>query len=336
MSIIKYLKARGVFLTINIMIYLILVSMMVFLKVGVSIIFLVFCIWFIPIISYIIIEILNKKKFYDEIIDVKNSLDQKYLLTEVIQEPDTYEEKLIFELLDDVYKDMYKKVKYYKDMQLEYREYIETWVHEIKTPIASTRLILENHRDLETMKIDYELKKVERFIEQVLYYSRSSDVSKDYIVKEFKLDKIIRETIKNNSRDFINKRITLDIKEINETVFSDVKWVGFVLNQIIGNAIKYIDKEQGKISIYSKENKDNIVLTVEDNGIGILGRDINRVFEKGFTGENGRLFGKSTGIGLYLCKQLCDKLGLGIKLESEKNIGTKVSIIFSKGRMTNF
>lgn len=213
-------------------------------------------------------------------------------------------------------------------MQLEYKEYIETWVHEIKTPIASTKLIIENNENPITDKINLEVKKVEGFIEQVLYYSRSNDVSKDYIIKAFKLRDAIMPAVKRNSRDFINKKIALNIENIDGIIFSDIKWVEFILNQIIVNAIKYSKVKGGIIKIYSVENKNNIVLNIEDNGVGIIDRDLNRVFEKGFTGENGRTFAKSTGIGLYLCKKLCGKLGLGINIESKDNVGTKVKIIF--------
>ena len=219
---------------------------------------------------------------------------------------------------------------------MEYREYIETWVHEIKTPIASTKLILENDDSNLSSKINYEMKRVERFIEQVLYYARSSDVSKDYIINEFSLRDVVMKAVKSNSRDFINKNIKLNIKAIEGSIFSDAKWVEFIINQIIINAVKFSIANKGKVSIFSKINENNIVLTIEDNGVGISEKDIDRVFEKGFTGENGRKFGKSTGIGLYLCKKLCDKLGIGINLTSKEGLGTKVNIVFPQGKFTDF
>lgn len=231
---------------------------------------------------------------------------------------------------------MHEKVKHYKDEQIEYREYIETWVHEIKTPIASAKLILENDNSNLSERINYEMKRVEGFIEQVLYYARSSDVSKDYIIKEFSLRSVVMKSVKSNSRDFINKNIKLDIRGIEGNIFSDEKWVEFIINQIIINAVKFSIPNEGKVSIYSKVNENNIILTIEDNGVGINEKDIDRVFEKGFTGENGRKFGKSTGIGLYLCKKLCDKLGIGISLNSKENIGTKVNIVFPQGKFTDF
>lgn len=334
MSIREYLKDKIVFLIINLILFISLSVIMVFLKIGTGIIFLVFCIWFGPLTAYMIIELISKKKYYDDIVSAIEGLDKKYLLPEIVERPDFIEGRIIYDVLRETNKDMHENVKKYEDMQKEYKEYIETWVHEIKTPIASTKLIIENNESVTTDKINLEIKKVEGFIEQVLYYSRSNDVSKDYIVKEFELKSAVMKAIKRNSRDFINKKIALNIDSIDGNVFSDSKWVEFIVNQIIGNSIKYSKSQGGIVKIYSTENRNNIVLSIEDNGVGIIDRDVNRVFEKGFTGENGRSFGRSTGIGLYLCKELCIKLGLGIQIESKESIGTTVNLIFPIRKLT--
>ena len=336
MSIIEFIKERMTFLIINLIVFLLVAILMKIVKVSISIILIVFLIWFGPILIYIFLEFIKYRRYLNNLIKTVENLDRKYLLPEVIEEPRFQEARIINDVLKECNKSMHEKVKYYKDEQIEYREYIETWVHEIKTPIASAKLILENDNSNLSERINYEMKRVEGFIEQVLYYARSSDVSKDYIIKEFSLRSIVMKAIKNNSRDFINKNIKLDIKGIEGNVFSDEKWVEFIINQIIINAVKFSMPNEGKVSIYSKVNENNIILTIEDNGVGINEKDIDRVFEKGFTGENGRKFGKSTGIGLYLCKKLCDKLGIGISLNSKENIGTKVNIVFPQGRFTDF
>ncbi|WP_347916327.1 sensor histidine kinase [Clostridium saudiense] len=292
--------------------------------------------WFGPILIYMFLEFIKYRRYLNNLINTVENLDRKYLLPEVIEEPRFQEARIINDVLKQCNKSMHEKVKHYKDEQIEYREYIETWVHEIKTPIASAKLILENDNSNLSERINYEMKRVEGFIEQVLYYARSSDVSKDYIIKEFSLRSVVMKSVKSNSRDFINKNIKLDIRGIEGNIFSDEKWVEFIINQIIINAVKFSIPNEGKVSIYSKVNENNIILTIEDNGVGINEKDIDRVFEKGFTGENGRKFGKSTGIGLYLCKKLCDKLGIGISLNSKENIGTKVNIVFPQGKFTDF
>ncbi|MBK1809824.1 sensor histidine kinase [Clostridium sp. YIM B02505] len=333
MSLIDYLKDRLLFLLINFILSIIICSIMLLINISTSVIVLTLSIWFLPIFSFIIVEFIKSKRFYEEVTSTMDNLDRKYLLSEIIEEPNFIEGKVLYNILKDTNKSMHENVKRYRDMQSEYREYIETWVHEIKTPISSTRLILENNQNSVTKSIDYELMKIEDYIEQVLYYSRSNNVGKDYIIKPLSLGTIVRSTIKKNSRDFINKRISVDIEGVEGTIYCDAKWLEFILNQIIGNSIKYSSENKPKVKVYTVLNEDNIVLTVEDNGIGIIDKDINRVFEKGFTGDNGRKLSKSTGIGLYLCKKLCEQLGLGLSLTSKIGEGTKVSIIFPLGRV---
>lgn len=333
MSIKDYLKDRTLLLLINFILFIIISNIMLLINIGSNIILLVFCIWFLPLLSYIFTEFIKQKNFYNKVNSIMENLDKKYLLSEIIKEPEFLEGKFVYDLLKQANRDMHEHVKKYREMESEYREYIETWVHEIKTPIASTKLIIENNQNEITRNINYEIKKIEEYIEQVLYYSRSNNVSKDYIIKEVALDTLVRNVIKRNSRDFINKRISIDIAAVEGTVFSDVKWLEFILNQVIGNAIKYATVKEGKVKVYTVKNENNIVLTVEDNGIGIIDKDVNRVFEKGFTGENGRKLGSSTGIGLYLCKKLCEQLGLGLTLTSQVGNGTKVSIVFPLGKV---
>lgn len=336
MNIVEYIKERIPFLIINLVLFFIVAIFMYIANVPKSIIIIVFSIWFLPLVSYIVIELIKSKRYFDSINNVLENLDKKYLLPEVIDEANFIEGKILNNILKTVSKDMNERVKYFKDEQLEYREYIETWVHEIKTPISSTKLILENDDSKLSERVNYEIRKVENYIDQVLYYARSSDVSKDYIIKEFDLRAVVMKSIKSNSRDFINKKIKLELKEVSGKIFSDEKWIEFIINQVIVNAIKFSEANKGVVEIYSEEYENNIVLTIKDNGVGISDKDIDRVFEKGFTGENGRRFGKSTGIGLYLCKKLCRKLGLGITITSKVNEGTKVNIVFPKGRFTDF
>lgn len=336
MNILEYIKDRKVRIIINIFLFIIVAITVIVAGVNNWFVVLIFSTWIIPLFINIFAEYLKQNRFYKNMISVLENLDKKYLLPEVIEEPEFLEGKIVYDVLKETNKNMNENVKYYKEKQAEYREYIEAWVHEIKTPIASTKLILENGESENSSKISYQIKKIEGYIEQVLYYSKSEDISKDYIIKEFNLSEAVKIAIKNNSKDFINKKIALKLNEIDIMIFSDIKWVSFIINQIIGNSIKYTQKGKGEIRIYTKANANSNSLIIKDNGIGINKRDINRVFEKGFTGENGRIFGKSTGIGLYLCKSLCEKLGLGIKLESQSNVGTQVEIVFPIGKFTLF
>ncbi|WP_330375441.1 sensor histidine kinase [Inediibacterium massiliense] len=283
--------------------------------------------------SYIFIEFIKCKKYYDHIDDVLQSLDKKYLLSEVMKRSTSLEGKLLYEILKECNKAMHEDVNEYKDLQLEYREYIEAWVHEIKTPIASSMLMIENNKSKVTDNIGQEIKKIDGFVEQALYYARSNDVSKDYLIKKFKLITAIHNTIRRNAKDFIAKKISLELDdEMDIVVYSDIKWLQFMLHQIMNNSIKYMQDNDCKIKIYATSHKQNVILTIEDNGIGISEKDIHRVFEKGFTGEHGRKYNTSTGMGLYLCKKLCHKLGLEINITSQLGVGTKVHIVFPLGQ----
>ncbi len=198
-------------------------------------------------------------------------------------------------------------------------------------------MVIENNKNEVTQSIDEELDKVEDYIDQVLFYARSNTVEKDYYIKECNLKDIVNESIKKNKSTLIQNKILINIHDLNETIYTDSKWIHFILNQIIQNSVKYKKQDNNsEIEIYSKQGKENIILYIKDNGIGIKKEEITRVFEKGFTGTNGRLQNKkSTGIGLYLCKKLCDKLGIAIELNSAQNQGTEVRFVFPKGTHTN-
>src|SRR5690606_23325135 len=238
MTFKEYVNDRAVFLLINCILFIIIGGIMILVRMNDQAVFLIFCIWFFPLISYILIEYFKQKTFYNELTGIMDNLDQKYLLPEVMTEPETMEGQVLYEVLRQANKDMHEHVKGYRDRENEYREYIETWIHEIKTPIASTRLIIENNQTGVTRNIQEEVKKIEEYIEQVLYYSRSNNVSKDYLIKEVSLVDLVRGVIKRNSRDFISKGISIDLEKVEGTVFSDAKWLEFILNQLIGNAIK--------------------------------------------------------------------------------------------------
>lgn len=328
MRVSEYFKDRLLFLTVQLILFVILAVVLMMFGMGTGFLAVVFGIWFVPLLSYVVLELAKHKRFYDELSGVLEQLERKYLLPEVVEAPSFLEGRLLHQMLKETAKAMHEHVNQYRDLQKEYRDYIEAWVHEVKTPIASARLIIGNNENPATKGIDYELKKIEDNVEQVLYYARSQNVSQDFIVKRLSLKAVVIEAVRRSSRDFINKRIAVDLDGVEGAVYSDAKWLGFILHQIIGNAVKYSEAGTGKVKISTVQEGKVLRLVIEDNGIGIVDRDLNRVWEKGFTGENGRLYNKSTGIGLYLCKSLCEKLGLGISLDSQAGEGTRVAILF--------
>lgn len=279
----------------------------------------------------IIIEYFKRKKFYDNLLKILEELDEKYLITEIIKTPNFLEGQIFKNSLEQIDKSMLENVNKYKYMTEDYKEYIELWIHEIKIPIATSKMVIENNKNAITKSIDEELDKVENYIEQALFYARSNTVEKDYYIRKVVLKEIVNESIKKNKSSLIQEKISIDIHDLEIEVNTDNKWIVFILNQIIQNSIKYRKKENSVMEIYANQGKENVILYIKDNGIGIKQGEITRVFEKGFTGTNGRLSNKkSTGIGLYLCKKLCNKLGIGIELNSVQNEGTEVKLVFPK------
>lgn len=333
MKLRDYIKERAIFLIGNLVLFIFVAIFLWLIKVQGVVIVIVWIGWFGPLSISYISEFVKRKRFYDTLQINLETLDKKYLLSEIMEEPDFLEGQMVYDILKTTDKQMHEHVNSYKHKQTEYREYIEAWVHEIKTPIATSKLMLENQKNEATKGVIEELNKIEDYVEQALYYARSNSAGKDYLVKEFGLKACVSKVIKRNAKSFIHKKIQLELAEVDEVVFSDEKWVEFIINQIIVNAINYSYKADSKIQISAKKHENNLVLSIVDNGVGIDEKDVGRVFEKGFTGENGRLYRKSTGMGLYICKTLADKLHLGLTLTSTKDVGTEVNIIFPKSKI---
>lgn len=278
----------------------------------------------------VLYEYFKKKNFYNKLQKILEELDEKYLITEIIESPNFIDGKILKNILEQINKSMIENVNTYKYLTEDYKEYIELWIHEIKLPIAASKMVIENNKNTVTKSIDEELDKIENYTEQALFYARSNTVEKDYYIRKCYLKDIVNESIKKNKSILIQEKITMNIRDLNIEVHTDSKWIVFILNQIIQNSVKY-KKQEGptEIELYAKQGKENVILHIKDNGIGIKKSEISRIFEKGFTGTNGRLQNKkSTGIGLYLCKKLCDKLGIAIEVESNENKGTEIKLVF--------
>ena len=333
MSFFRYLRDKLLFLSINIVLFCLSLFFLCLINVGSSIILSIFVIWFLPLSAYIVWEYIKMNSFFSEIKSTTEEIEEKYLIYEIIKKPSFIEGEIIYDSLRDTNKEMHEKVKDYRLKMEEYREYIDMWVHEIKTPIAASKLVIENNNTRELKLIDSELKKIDKMIEQVLYYSKIDEANEDYRIVEIELSSIIGKVLKNNSMDFILKRIRIEMENLDLKVFCDKKWIEFILNQILTNSLKYTE-ENGEIFIKAKEQENNIQLSIRDTGVGIPKEDLSKVFLKGYTGENGRRFGKSTGMGLYICKKLCDKLNIGISIDSDEK-GTEVILVFSRGKNTD-
>lgn len=328
MKLIEYIKEKFVFMVINIVMTLSGVVILKALKVDTYTIVFISILNLIGVFSCYIYDYFNRKKYYDNLFKNLDGLDKKYFIAEILESGDFIESNIIYSVLEECTKSMKDEVADLKRNINDYKEYIETWVHEIKTPIASARLILENDEGYINKSVLEEIEKVEGFIEQVLFYARSSTVERDYIIKKIQLKNSINSVIRKNASILIEKRVKIQLEDIEKKVYCDSKWIEFILQQIISNSVKYMDKDEKYIKIRCLEKDKNIILKILDNGIGISEKSIEKVFEKGYTGENGRKYNNSTGMGLYLCKKLCLKLGLGISIKSKLGVGTEVTIVF--------
>lgn len=326
MKLSEYLKDKVYFIIVKICISIIILLLLAF-KVRFSLIMVVTFLFITENILLLMIDYFRKKNFYTSLIQKLEELDKKYLILEMMSRPSFYEGKILYDTIYETDKSMIENVNEYLSNIEDFKDYIEMWIHEVKIPISSLVLMSHNHKELNNTYIN-EVKKLNDYVDQVLYYVRSNYAENDYIIKENNLDKIIKDVILKNKDELLLNNINIETNIKGNKVLTDSKWLEFILNQIINNSIKYKKDNDSIIKIESFKENDKTILSIYDNGIGINKKDIKNVFKKSFTGENGRNLSKSTGMGLYIAKRLCDKLGHKILIESEKNEYTIVKIIF--------
>ena len=336
MSLKDYLKSKVAIIFLNIIAFMTLSVFLLSVGNESKIIITIAITWIVFLFVYFMFAYRKRRDYFKIIEKSVANIDKKFLISEVLKEPPFIEAKPYYYLLKKSSKSMREEINREKSKHKDYKEYIEQWIHEVKTPISLIKLIEENNRTAKSSEILIQLEEIDRYVEQSLFYARSEDVDKDYLIKEISLQSCVNSVITRNKQGFILNNIYLEINDIDKLVFSDSKWLEFILNQIIVNAIKYRQNECPNVKIYAIDIKNGTRLIIEDNGIGIPSNEIDRVFEKGFTGNIGRINSRSTGIGLYLCKKLCDKLGLLIDIESKINSYTKVIITFPIGSFCKF
>ena len=331
MKITNYLKDKFLPIFIYIINILIITMLLIAFKSNESIILVFITFQIILGLTLLLIEYSKKNSFYKTIQSKLINLDKKYLVLEMLDKPKTTEEELIYQIFYDINKSYIEELKDYKLSLTNFKEYIELWIHEVKIPISSLVLMTHNSKETLPKKYTTQIDRLDNYIDQVLYYVRSNTSEEDFFIKEVSLQKIITSVALKNKDDLLENNIEFIVKTSNEKVLTDEKWLEFILNQIINNSIKYKRNiKVPKIEIKVEEAAQKVILTITDNGIGIPKNDLPKVFNKSFTGTNGRTTTKSTGLGLYIAKNLLKKLGHKIEIESEVNKYTKVTITFSK------
>ena len=265
---------------------------------------------------------------------IKKSREREYLMkniliaTEKFPEPQTVAEADYLEIIEKLRRINSETETKFQNERQESIDYYTAWVHQIKTPISAMQMILQSEDTPEHYELLAELFRIEQYTGMVLSYFRLSENSSDFVFRNYELNDIIKKAVRKYAPQFIRKKIKLNYNPVSVTVLTDEKWLSFIIEQILSNAVKYT--YSGSVTISVSQNK---ILRIADTGIGIAPEDIPRIFEKGFTGYNGRANSKSTGLGLYLCKKASDKLSNRICVESEEGKGSIFSLYLERDKL---
>ncbi|MDQ0917903.1 ATP-binding protein [Paenibacillus sp. V4I5] len=283
---------------------------------------------------YVTIGYFYRKSFYKELSELVGNKQEDWAIA-AMPEPQNTTQELYLNLLNQLYLEQSNGTLKLQGEIKDHQDFILSWIHEVKLPIAASRLIMENRagKTAEYLvdKLEDELSKIDSSVEQALYYSRIDSFSRDYFITDVPLPIIVKESVKKVAKLFINKRIRPNMEELSHSVNSDSKWLFYIVNQVVANSLTYTE-DGGSITFLSEEDEQEKRLLIQDTGIGIKSADLRRVFDKGFTGSIGRTHSKSTGMGLYLAKQMALKLGHDLSIQSSEGQGTTLIIHFPKVR----
>lgn len=265
-----------------------------------------------------------------ELASILTGLDQKYLFAECLPPSRSLYERRLLNLTRQAGRAMTGAVSDAQAAQREYREYVERWVHEIKTPITAARLICRNLNGDTRRRLTYELGQIEAHVERALFYARAESPERDCMIRQTDLGAIVAQAIETHRTLLIQSKVRVETDGLGGFVYTDEKWAVFIVGQLLQNAARYRG-DSPAVTISARPLGRQIQLTVADNGIGIPDHELPRVFNRGFTGSNGRArnqTGSSTGMGLYLCKKLAGFLDLGLNITSHEGVGTTITLTF--------
>ena len=328
MKLKNYLYDQKMSIAVQLLILLFINTILYFTHISIQDIVIINLIVLTFNIGYYIVSFFHKRRYYNDLISIFNSLEEKNLICEFINKPDSNEANIFYDIILESGISLNNKIIEVEKIKDEYKEYIEAFVHEIKLPISVIKLIVDKYDNEDMYSIREENEKIERYVEQALFYARSYNVEKDYFITDTDLQIVVKNILRKHRNQFIAKNINLELDYKNEFVLTDRKWIEFILSQLVDNAIKYCDNKDPYVKIEISKYESRTILSVSNNGVTIPPEDINKVFEKGFTGQNGRNVQHSTGMGLYIVKRLCTALGHDVILSSE-NMSTTFSIIFN-------
>ena len=315
----EYLKMKKTSIIGILGVYAILFVFVYLYRIPIEVILYPFILTIVFVLMVLLFDYIKYKEKVNKIIQICNDISSCYSVK--INDKNIFDEYYL-DIINELLKENRKQVSQIQKKISDINDYFSIWVHQIKTPIASMKLKIDNEQ-MDLLQLASDLNRIDHYVDLVLSFLKFDEEKIDLYFRKTDVDRIMRESLKKFSNDFIIKKIRLDYKLSKREVLTDEKWLSFVFDQLLSNALKYTDK--GTISIYYDEDS---CLCIKDSGIGIALADMERLFEKGFTGYNGRQYKKASGIGLYMCKRMCDKLNIAISIESVVNEYTLVKLKF--------
>ena len=315
----EYLKMKKTSIIGILGVYAILFVFAYLYRIPIEVILYPFILTIVFVLIVLLFDYIKYKEKVNKIIQICNDVSSCYSVK--INDKNIFDEYYL-DIINELLKENRKQVSQIQKKVSDINDYFSIWVHQIKTPIASMKLKIDNEQ-MDLLQLASDLNRIDHYVDLVLSFLKFDEEKIDLYFRKTDVDRIMRESLKKFSNDFIIKKIRLDYKLSKREVLTDEKWLSFVFDQLLSNALKYTDK--GTITIYYDGDS---CLCIKDSGLGIALADMERLFEKGFTGYNGRQYKKASGIGLYMCKRMCDKLNIAISIESVVNEYTLVKLKF--------
>lgn len=333
MTIIRYIQDKLMLILFNLLIDFFIGLLLLLYGCEISLIGVIWMIRLLVLAIYLALEYIRLQKRFRYCGKILKTFDKTYMISDILSKPDNAVEEIYFEFLKTACKSMNDEIEEGKRSQSQYKNYIEEWIHEIKNPVSAVKLLYTNNHIEGTRDIVREVEKIEYLLEQVNYYIRSESLEKDYFIRRVNLSDIINTALLQYRTILVHCGFTIEDFVPEMYVYCDEKWVSFILGQLISNAVKYRRDNKPVLKFGIKKTDQCVFLRVEDNGYGISQADLPRIFDRGFTGSN-RQKSSATGMGLFICQNLCDKMGLHISAESIEGCKTIIMISFPYGHLT--
>ncbi|MDR0949566.1 MAG: sensor histidine kinase [Lachnospiraceae bacterium] len=299
-----------------------------------GIVVIVLCVWVLGLVITQIVLFIKEKRQLATLDSIMKGLDKKYLFAECVEIPKCYYERKLFLLMRRSGKAMIEAVSSERASRQEYREYIESWVHEIKSPITTAELIAGSATEAIRRKLTPELASIENHVERALYYARADHAETDFLIKKASLEKMVIQALDKHRTLLIQSGIRIEMEQLDRMVYTDSKWVVFILGQLLQNAVRYRG-ESPYIRFHANIVQQQVQLVIYDNGIGIPTHELPRIFDRGFSGSNGRQRGGSTGMGLYISRKLATHMSVELRATSDMGHGTTITMTFPKNDMNH-